>query len=197
MNRYKINKEGDKLIPAPKSLFMNGKIVKSTDELLAKFGYVPLNEEVPPELKDGETLVTTYEYVTEDIIPRPLQDRKIKPKGKFRKRKVAIKPVYKVITPPSIPEPVYTYDDYDNAMEDYIRQVRIDRGYTLREPSGYKGDPYPRFAQDAEDFILFRSLCMQYALPILNRYKETGEAPTMEEFKAGFPKCAWTYQEEV
>ena len=92
---------------------------------------------------------------------------------------------------------VYTPDDYDRAMEDYIRQMRIDRGYTLREPSEYKGDPYPRFAQDAEDFILFRSLCMQYVLPILNKYKETGEAPTMEEFKAGFPKCEWTYQEEM
>ena len=94
-------------------------------------------------------------------------------------------------------EPIqYTYNDYDNAMEDYIRQVRIDRGYTLREPSDYENDPYPRFAQDAKDFILFRSQCMQYVLPILNKYKDTGEAPTMAEFKAGFPKIEWTYKEE-
>lgn len=92
-------------------------------------------------------------------------------------------------------EPItYTYDDYDNAMEDYIRQVRIARGYTTREPSDYKDDPYPRFAQDAKDFIAFRSAVMLYALPILNEYKETGAARTLAEFKAGFPKMVWTFE---
>jgi hypothetical protein len=92
---------------------------------------------------------------------------------------------------------VYTYDDYDNAMEDYIRQVAVDRGYTRREPSSYDNDPYPRFAQDAKDFKAFRSQVMLYALPILNEYLATGNAPTLAEFKAGFPKMVWTYQEEV
>jgi hypothetical protein len=92
---------------------------------------------------------------------------------------------------------VYTYDDYDNAMEDYIHQVAVDRGYTRREPSEYKGDPYPRFAQDAEDFIAFRSSVMLYALPILNEYEKTGNAPTLAEFKAGFPKMVWSYTEEA
>lgn len=95
-------------------------------------------------------------------------------------------------------EPIqYTYDDYDNAMEDYIHQVAVDRGYTRREPSAYDDDPYPRFAQDAKDFKAFRSQVMLYALPILNEYLATGNAPTLAEFKAGFPKMVWTYQEEV
>jgi hypothetical protein len=95
-------------------------------------------------------------------------------------------------------EPIqYTYDDYDNAMEDYIHQVAVDRGYTRREPSSYDNDPYPRFAQDAKDFKAFRSQVMLYALPILNEYLATGNAPTLAEFKAGFPKIVWTYQEEV
>lgn len=92
---------------------------------------------------------------------------------------------------------VYTYDDYDNAMEDYIHQVAVDRGYTRREPSSYDNDPYPRFAQDAKDFKAFRSKVMLYALPILNEYLATGNAPTLAEFKAGFPKIVWTYQEDV
>lgn len=95
-------------------------------------------------------------------------------------------------------EPIqYTYDDYDNAMEDYIHQVAVDRGYTRREPSSYDDDPCPRFAQDAKDFKAFRSQVMLYALPILNEYLATGNAPTLEEFKSGFPKIVWTYQEEV
>jgi hypothetical protein len=95
-------------------------------------------------------------------------------------------------------EPIqYTYNDYDNAMEDYIHQVAVDRGYTRREPSSYDNDPYPRFAQDAKDFKAFRSQVMLYALPILNEYLATGNAPTLAEFKAGFPRIVWTYQEEV
>ena len=92
---------------------------------------------------------------------------------------------------------VYSYDDYDNAMEDYIHQVAVDRGYTRREPSSYDNDPHPRFAQDAKDFKAFRSKVMLYALPILNEYLATGNAPTLEEFKAGFPKIVWSYTEEV
>lgn len=92
-------------------------------------------------------------------------------------------------------EPIqYTYDDYDNAMEDYIHQVAVDRGYTRREPSSYDNDPCPRFAQDAKDFKAFRSAVMLYALPILNKYKNNEEVPTLAEFKAGFPKMVWTLE---
>lgn len=92
---------------------------------------------------------------------------------------------------------VYTPDDYDNAMEDYIREVRIARGYTTREPDDYFGSSNPRWAQDAKDWVAFRDAVMTYALDVINTYAKTGNAPTLAEFKAGFPKMVWTYQEEV
>lgn len=92
---------------------------------------------------------------------------------------------------------VYTADDYDRAMEDYIREVRIARGYTTREPDDYFGSSNPRWAQDAKDWVAFRDAVMTYALYVINTYTKTGNAPTLAEFKAGFPKIVWTYQEEV
>lgn len=92
---------------------------------------------------------------------------------------------------------VHTPDDYDNAMEDYLRQVRSERGYTTREPDDYFGSSVPRWAQDAKDWVAFRDAVMTYALGVINDYTATGNAPTLAEFKAGFPKIAWTYQEEA
>ena len=95
-------------------------------------------------------------------------------------------------------EPItYTEADYDNAMEDYLRQVRSERGYTTREPDDYFGSSNPRWAQDAKDWVAFRDAVMTYALDVINTYTKTGAAPTLAEFKAGFPKMVWTYQEEV
>lgn len=88
----------------------------------------------------------------------------------------------------------YTYKDYNSAMEEYIRKTHEDRGYIEREPSSYVNDPFPRFAQDAKDYIQFRSNVMQYGLPILNELLNNGSAPSMEDFKAGFPKIVWTYE---
>jgi hypothetical protein len=92
---------------------------------------------------------------------------------------------------------VYTADDYDQAMEDYIREVRIARGYTTREPDDYFGSSNPRWSQDAKDWVAFRDAVMTYALDVINTYTKTGNAPTLAEFKAGFPRIVWTYQEEV
>jgi hypothetical protein len=92
---------------------------------------------------------------------------------------------------------VYTADDYDNAMEDYIREVRVARGYTTREPDDYFGSSNPRWSQDAKDWVAFRDAVMTYALDVINTYTKTGIAPTLAEFKNGFPKMVWTYQEEV
>ena len=91
----------------------------------------------------------------------------------------------------------YTEADYDNAMEDYLRSVRSERGYTTREPDTYLHSSDPRWSQDARDWIAFKDDVMHYALAIINEYKTSGKAPTLEEFKAGFPKMVWTYQEEV
>lgn len=90
---------------------------------------------------------------------------------------------------------VYTVDDYDQAMEDYLREVRSKRGYTTREPDTYLHSSDPRWSQDARDWIAFKDDVMHYALAIINEYKTSGKAPTLEEFKAGFPRITWTYTE--
>jgi hypothetical protein len=82
-------------------------------------------------------------------------------------------------------------------MEDYLRSVRSDRGYTTREPDDYFGSSNPRWAQDAKDWVAFRDAVMTYALEVINEYAKTGNAPTLAEFKANFPKMVWTYQKEA
>lgn len=90
---------------------------------------------------------------------------------------------------------VYTYDDYNRALEDYLRKVRSERGYTDREPDQYIGSKVPRWDSDGRDFRDFRDDVMLYALPILNKYKNNEEVPTLKEFKAGFPKMEWSFKE--
>lgn len=93
-------------------------------------------------------------------------------------------------------EPItYSVEDYDAAMEDYLREVRYERGYTTREPDDYFGSSNPRWAQDAKDWVAFRDAVMTYALDIINTYTKTGNAPTLAAFKAGFPKMVWSYTE--
>ena len=93
-------------------------------------------------------------------------------------------------------EPItYSVEDYDVAMEDYLREVRFARGYTTREPDDYFGSSNPRWAQDAKDWVAFRDAVMTYALDIINTYTKTGNAPTLAAFKAGFPKMVWSYTE--
>lgn len=87
--------------------------------------------------------------------------------------------------------------DYDTMLEDYLCQVRVERGYTTREPDDYFGSSNPRWSQDAKDWVAFRDAVMTYALGVISTYTKTGNAPTLAEFKAGFPKMVWTYQEEV
>lgn len=95
-------------------------------------------------------------------------------------------------------EPIaYTEADYDNAMEDYLRQVRVERGYTTREPDDYFGSSNPRWSQDAKDWVAFRDAVMTYALGVINEYAASGNAPSLAEFKSGFPKMVWTYTEEA
>lgn len=196
MNRYKINSKGDALIPAPKMVISGGKVIKPTDEILGRLGFLPLQDIPAPELNEGDTLITRYEYVEEEYVPKGYERIKSHKKP-TRKRKVAIKPVYEVISLPPPPEPVYTYYDYNHALEDYLYSVRAERGYTDREPTEYIGSKVPRWDSDGKDYRSFRDDVMLYALPILNEYKETGNAPTLAEFKAGFPKIVWSYTEEV
>ena len=79
-----------------------------------------------------------------------------------------------------VPPPVITQDDYDRAMEDYIYNARVARGYTLREPDVYKDSSVPRWRQDALDFIAFRDSCLLYGQSVINTYTRSGEVPTLE-----------------
>jgi hypothetical protein len=93
-------------------------------------------------------------------------------------------------------EPIaYTEADYDAAMEDYLREVRYERGYTTREPDDYFGSSNPRWAQDAKDWVAFRDAVMTYALGVINEYAASGNAPTLAEFKEGFLKMVWSFKE--
>ena len=94
----------------------------------------------------------------------------------------------------ALPPPQITVADYDRAMEDHLLAERSERGYTTREPSDYKDSTVPRWAQDAADWIAHRDAVMLYGLEIMNHYAETGEAPTLEEFKAALPVIVWSFQ---
>ena len=89
-----------------------------------------------------------------------------------------------------------TPGDYDKVMEDYIFNVRADRGYTLREPGMYKDSAVPRWNSDAQDWPPFLDRVMLYGLKVQNAYAVTGKAPTLMEFKAALPKINWTFVED-
>lgn len=86
--------------------------------------------------------------------------------------------------------------DYDVVMEDYIKEVRCARGYTLREPGFYKDSAVPRWKSDAADWQPFIDAVMLYGLKVQNEYAATGKAPTIAEFVAGLPKMEWSFKEE-
>lgn len=82
--------------------------------------------------------------------------------------------------------------DYDAAMEAHLRAERDARGYTDREPTDYLQSGVQRWRQDALDWVLHRDSVMLYGLSVINRFIETGAAPTLAEFKAGLPVIKWT-----
>ena len=88
-----------------------------------------------------------------------------------------------------------TPHDYDNVMEGYMKRVREDRGYTLREPNDHFGTRVPRWLQDAKDWCVFRDDVLLYGLKVQNEYAATGKAPTLMEFAAALPKITWNYVE--
>lgn len=85
-----------------------------------------------------------------------------------------------------------TVEDYDAAMETHLNVARVARGYTTREPDCYINSGNPRWKQDAADWIAFRDAVMEYSLAVMNDYAATGKAPTLKEFKAGFPQIKWS-----
>lgn len=116
--------------------------------------------------------------------------------------KVVETTTYRVDTAENMVVADYTYvdapppslEEYDAAMEDFLRQEREERGYTTREPDSYLTSNVPRWAADARDWVNHRDAVMEYALDLINAVKR-GERlpPTMEEFLGNMPKIEWSY----
>lgn len=167
---YTYNEETKQLTPVKRVLKQDDKmLVLGNPADFAKYlNAYPRGTDTPPTVKEGHIAVECgYD----------LQD------GKWIKKW-------------DIEEVKYSYSDYNNAVENYIKEVRKERGYTDREPTAYMYSSNPRWASDARDWAKFLDEVMLYALPILNEFSNTGNAPTMGDFKQGFPKIIWTYTEE-
>lgn len=100
----------------------------------------------------------------------------------------------KIVDGKLVVEDLISVADYDRIMEQHIKEACIARGYTTREPDAYLNSRNERWAQDAEDFIVFRDKVMEYGLMVQNEYAATGKAPSLEEFKAGLPKMKWSIE---
>lgn len=168
---YTYNEATKQLTPAKRILVLENKtmILGNAADFAKYLGAYPQGESAPPACDEG------YHAVADGY---DLKD------GKWV-RKWHIEPI------------VYTVNDYDSAMEEYLRHVRAKRGYTTREPDTYLHSSNPRWSQDAKDWISFKDEVMTYALEIINFYSDTGNAPSLAEFKAGFPKIVWSYKEEA
>lgn len=179
---FSIGRDG-KLHTAPSSVAINGVVVKNPSrDILHKMGYVPLIvTPPPPEVPEGYTLKTIYEYVYDTV----------------KRIRTSIKTVYDVVQPPEPePEPTPSIKDYDEAMERHLKSERDERGYTTREPDSYLTSSNARWAQDAKDWVAHRDAVMEYALDLINAVKDgTREPPTLDEFIAGLPKITWTFAE--
>ena len=168
---YTYNEDTKQLTPVKRVLMHDGKtMILGNPADFAKYlnAYPRSEESFAPPAVDEEHRAVPDGYALQD--------------GKWA-RKWRIEPI------------TYSVEDYDAAMEDYLREVRYERGYTTREPDDYFGSSNPRWAQDAKDWVAFRDAVMTYALDIINTYTKTGNAPTLAAFKAGFPKMVWSYAE--
>lgn len=103
-----------------------------------------------------------------DVAPDPEEGFTFVPTSKGEVEDGAIKRIY--IKQEVIP----SLDSYDNAMEQYLKDVRFARGYTSREPDSYLTSEEPRWRQDAIDWVKFRDDVMRYGLSTLNNAKSTG-----------------------
>lgn len=88
--------------------------------------------------------------------------------------------------------PEETISEYDRAMEDYLKQVRSQRGYTTREPSDYASSSVTRWRIDASDWIAFRDSVLVYALGVQVAALGGGNLPSVADFISGMPAIAWT-----
>jgi len=167
---YTYNSETKRLTRAPDPATIDGRLViHPTAAMYATIGAYPLGTSPAPEPPEGKIVV---------------QDGYVLESGEWRP-----KWVYE-------DAPAPTLADFDAAMEEHLIDERFARGYTTREPDVYLNSQVPRWAADARDWIAHRDAVMLYALEIMNAVEAgTREPPTLEEFKAGLPTIAWSYQE--
>lgn len=185
------------------------------DSLLRRHGYMPLVGETEP--REGyNTVPATWHTVTQSetrVEPRqvlvpdydPETHEKTGEHYEMQDTEVVYDTSYIQIDtwdyipiPPPEPEPV-TLDDYNQALEEYLKEVRMARGYDQRDPSEYYNSGVERWAQDAKDWLAFRDQVMLYGLEKLNEYASTGVPPcTLDEFRAALREieCHWTYVDE-
>ena len=93
-----------------------------------------------------------------------------------------------------VPKPVYSFVDYDNAMEAHLDEEKAERGYTKREPTDYANSGVARFKHDADDWSAHRDAVMLYGLEVENKAKRGEPVPTLDEFKAALPVIKWTFK---
>lgn len=131
-----------------------------------------------------------YYIVNRAYIPETEDEFQAIPTGKWEVVNDECRKMYEIVPV------VHTIEEYNEALEKHLYAERLERGYDSREPSDYKDSKVERWKQDAEDWIDHRDDVMLYGLGVINTYKETGEAPTLSEFKAALPKIVWTYTED-
>lgn len=153
-----------------------------------------------------------YDYVTHEFtcadFPPPMPEKDLPPDFPATK-----------IEPPeermffsrrfNIQEGVWDYvrwpdAEIQKALEAYVQRfmdtkVTEERQYdSVQSCLSYRGDPNPRWAQDAEDVFLWRSAVWTKCHELLNAWKR-GEIGylTPEEVIAQLPELRWSYQEEA
>lgn len=140
--------------------------------------YFPVIDREKPEIQPGyEITLDHYEERTEE-------------------GETVVVPVFitNAIDPSSDPSVEHALKQYDNAMEQYLKSVRDERGYTTREPSDYAFSQNERWHQDALDWIAFRDNVMEYALSVMNDFKSNGIVVSIDEFINGMPAMSWTIE---
>lgn len=213
MTQYAIDNDGTLQYPTA-SEFSGIPNWQTHDAALRRKGYMPLVGEAEPRegytaapatwhtVKQSETRIEPRQVLVPDIDPET--GEKTGEHYEMQDKPVVYDTSYLQIDtwdyipiPPPEPEPV-TVDDYNAALEDYLKSVRDARGYTDRDPSEYYNSGVERWAQDARNWIAFRDRVMLYGLQVLNEYQRTGEPPmALDAFAAALReiKCEWVYSD--
>lgn len=92
-----------------------------------------------------------------------------------------------------IPPPVYTEQDYANAIQKHIDATAQDRQYSDGiSLASYDSSTNPTWAAEAQTFIAWRDQVWIYAFTELEKVKNgTRPQPSIEELLAELPSITW------